>query len=68
MSRIIPAGDLRPGDAFVYGEVATTVLGEPFVKKDIFGRDEWAAQCRREDTGAEGLVLWGLKALVEVHV
>lgn len=60
------AAELVPGDVFVMQGVRVTVLANSQPWTDLFGRTLFAYQCRREDTGAEGLVPFGPTGAVEI--
>lgn len=52
--------DLTPGDRIEYAGVGVTVLSTPTRDaKDKFGREMWQFRARRDDTGAEGPMLFG---------
>lgn len=52
--------DLTPGDRIEYAGVGVTVLSAPTRDaKDKFGREMWQFRARRDDTGAEGPMLFG---------
>jgi hypothetical protein len=59
------AADLKPGDRYLHyvahhdEDVIVTVLDGPTPTRDRFGRDMLAFTCRREDTGDEGLEIFG---------
>ncbi len=60
MSIIIEGDDLHAGVVVVYSGVRTTILGDkPEPAKDFFGRDMKRIFARREDTGAEGYLMFG---------
>jgi len=57
MSR--PASSLIVGDTFRHRDVMVTVLEVGVPCRDRFGRDMIRLWCRREDTGAEGWIVFG---------
>lgn len=58
------ADSLRPGETFVFRDTTVTVLRRDPETKDRFGRRMQVLWCRREDTGEEGRVLFGLEGIV----
>lgn len=59
------ARDLDMGDEFARDGIVVTVLRGPEPTKDLFGRDMIRVWCRREDTGAEGWVMFGRDAVID---
>jgi hypothetical protein len=55
----IAALDLTAGTRILYAGVTTTILSGPEPAKDRFDRDMLAFHARREDTGAEGRIIFG---------
>lgn len=58
------AKDLHPGVRVMHGTTPCTILSTPRVKADPLGRPTLCIQARREDTGAEGTILYGERAQV----
>lgn len=62
----VPCTQMQIGDRVLYRDVPIVIVRGAEECRDIFGRTEMRYWAKREDTGDEGYINFGLRATLEL--